>query len=327
VAEALVDASACAVPAGRRPVLLYACNGVDHAAWLEALRRAMPDVEIRVWPDAGEAGEIDYAFVWKYPPGLLAGLPALKGVFSLGAGVESIVADATIPPHVPIVRMVDPGLGAGMNEFVLMRVLHYHRQMPLHEANQRAHRWERLVPPLAEDRRVGLLGLGELGGRCARTLASLGFDVAGWSRSPRRIEGVRAYAGSGELDAFLERTEILVCLLPLTPDTEGLIDARTLARLPRGACLINVARGQHVVDADLLAALDSGHVAGATLDTFRVEPLPAEDPYWSHPRVTVVPHVAAITQVKSAARTLAASVAALARGELPAHTVDRSRGY
>lgn len=310
-----------------RPVLLYACTGVDTDAWLAALRESMPDVEIRVWPDVGDAHAIDFAFVWKYPPDLLASLPALKGVFSLGAGVESILADRTIPAHVPIVRMVDPGLAAGMNEFVLMRVLHYHRQMPQHEANQRQQRWERLVPPLAADRAVGILGLGELGSRCARTLAGLGFDVAGWSRGKRTLEGVRVFSGWEELPSFLARTEILVCLLPLTGETENLINRETLALLPRGACLINVARGQHVVDADLLAALDSGQLAGATLDTFREEPLPSGHPFWTNAGITVVPHVAAITQVRSAARTLAANVAALRRGEALAHAVDRTRGY
>lgn len=311
----------------RPPVLLYACNGVDTPSWLAELSAAMPDVSIRVWPQTGDVREIDYAFVWKYPPGLLASLPALKGVFSLGAGVESIIADPTIPAHLPVVRMVDPGLAAGMNEFVLMRVLHYHRQMPQHEANQRARRWERLVPPLAADRRVGILGLGQLGGMCARSLSRLGFDVAGWSRSPSRIEDIMTYSGWAALPTFLSRTDILVCLLPLTPETENVIDRERLALLPRGACLINVARGQHVVDADLIAALDSGHLAGATLDTFREEPLPTDHPYWAHPKITVMPHVAAITQIKSAARTLAANIAALHRGETPAHVVDRARGY
>ena len=165
--------------ADARPVSLYACTDIDDAAWLAALRDELGSMEIRVWPQIGAADEIDYALVWKYPPGLLASLPALKAVCSLGAGVESILADRTIPAHVPIVRLVDPGLAAGMNEFVLLRVLHYHRQIPEYEANQRRHVWGRLVPPLAEDRRIGILGLGELGGRCARTLAELGFDVAG----------------------------------------------------------------------------------------------------------------------------------------------------
>jgi glyoxylate/hydroxypyruvate reductase A len=214
-----------------------------------------------------------------------------------------------------------------MNEFVLLRVLHYHRQMPQHEQHQRLQRWERLVPPLPQDRRVGLLGLGELGGRCAATLVGLGFDVAGWSRAPRALPGVTGYSGRGQLPAFLARTEILVCLLPLTPETTDILNAQRLAQLPKGAYVINVARGQHIVDADLLAALDSDQLAGATLDVFREEPLPAGHPYWTHPKVTVVPHIAAITQVKTAAATLAANVRRAMRGEPLANVVDRSRGY
>ncbi len=307
--------------------MLYACNGVDSAAWLAALHRELPDIEIREHPNTGNPAEIDFAFVWKYPPGLLGTLPNLKAIFALGAGIESILADPSLPAQVPLVRMVDPGLAVGMNEFVLMRVLHYHRQMHLHESNQRARRWVRTVPPLPQDRRVGLLGWGELGSLCARTLIGLGFDVAGWSRSPRPDETARLYHGADQLDAFLARSDILVCLLPLTAETTGIINARTLAQLPRGAFFINVARGQHVVDADLLAALDSDQIAGATLDVFSVEPLPPEHPYWVHPKVTVVPHVAAITQVKTAARTLAANVRRVLAGEPLPHAVDRRRGY
>lgn len=315
------------VDGAARPVMLYACNGVDTPAWLTSLRAELPDIELREYPAVGAADEIDFAFVWKYPPGLLRTLPKLRAIFSLGAGIESILADPDLPRDVPLVRMVDPGLGIGMNEFVLMRVLHYHRQMPQHEANQRAQRWSRLVPPLPEDRRVGILGCGELGGRCARTLVGLGFDVATWSRSARRIEGAAAFSGADQLPAFLSRTEILVCLLPLTPDTAGIVNARSLALLPRGAFFINVARGQHVVDADLLAALDSGHVAAVTLDVFHTEPLPPEHRYWTHPSVTVVPHAAAITQIKTAARTLAGNVRRVLAGEVVPHAVDRSRGY
>ncbi len=310
-----------------RPVLLFACKGVETPAWLAAIQSELPDVEVREFPKVGDVEEIDFAFVWKYPPGLLRTLPRLRAIFSLGAGVESILADPDLPRDVPLVRMVDPGLAIGMNEFVLMRVLHYHRQMPQHEANQRVRRWARLVPPLPQDRQVGILGCGQLGGMCARTLLGLGFDVAVWSRGPKLIDGATMFAGAAQLGAFLARTEILVCLLPLTQDTAGIINARNLALLPRGAFFINVARGQHVVDADLLAALDSGHVEGATLDVFQTEPLPLEHRYWVHPRVTVVPHMAAVTQIKTAAHTLAGNVRRVLAGEPLPHAVDRARGY
>jgi glyoxylate/hydroxypyruvate reductase A len=317
----------CTVNGVTQPVLLYACNGVDTPAWLAAIRAELPDVEVREFPAVGDPQEIDFAFVWKYPPGLLRTLPLLRAIFSLGAGVESILSDPDLPPAIPLVRMVDPGLAIGMNEFVLMRVLHYHRQMPQHEANQRLQKWARLVPPLPQDRSVGILGCGQLGGMCARTLIGLGFDVAAWSRTPKNISGAKMYAGTEQLDKFLARTEILVCLLPLTPDTAGIINARNLSLLPSSAFFINVARGQHVVDVDLLAALDSGHIAGATLDVFQTEPLPPDHRYWDHPRVTVVPHMAAVTQIKTAARTLAGNVRRVLAGEPIADVVDRVRGY
>ena len=312
---------------GGSPVLLYACTGVDSEAWLSALRRELPEVEIRESLADGRAAEVDFAFVWKQPPGLLRQLPNVRAVFSLGAGVDSILGDPELPAGVPLIRMVDPGLAVGMNEFVLMRVLHYHRGMPEYESNQRLPRWEPRLPPLPEERRIGILGLGALGGLCARTLADLGFDVAGWSRTAKHLDGITTFAGDAGLAALLSRTQILVCLLPLTPQTEGILNRDTLAALPRGAFVINVARGQHVVDADLIAALDSGHIAGATLDVFREEPLPPAHPFWAHPRITVVPHVAAITQVKTAARTLASNIRVMLAGKAPPHVVDRTQGY
>ena len=311
----------------QRPVMVFACWGVDSAAWLLAIRSNLPEVEVREWPDIGDPADVDLAFVWKYPPGLLGSFPNLRAVFALGAGVESILRDSTYPTGVPLVRMVDPGLAIGMNEFVLMCVLHYHRQMHEHARHQKAHQWVRLVPPLPGDRKVGLLGLGELGTKCAMTLAGLGFDVAGWTRTPRVVPGVKAFAGWDQLPDFLARTEILVCLLPLTVDTANILNGERLALLPKAACVINLARGDHIVDADLIAALDSGHLAGATLDVFREEPLPPDHAYWDHPKVTVVPHIAAITQIGTAAETLGANVRRVLAGQPPGNVVSRERGY
>jgi glyoxylate/hydroxypyruvate reductase A len=313
--------------AAARPVVLIACQGVDTDAWLAALGRELPEAEVRVWPEAGDLAEITLAVVWRCPAGVLGRLPNLRGIFSLGAGVEAVLADPQLPASVPLVRLVDPGLATGMNEFVTMRVLHYHRDMDGYAADQRSHTWAPRAPPLPQDRRVGILGAGALGGLCARTLAGFGFDVASWSRSPRVIDGVRNYCGRDQLSDFLRRTEILVCLLPLTADTDGIINRRTLAELPRGAFLINVARGRHVVDEDLIEALDSGRLAAATLDVFREEPLPPQHPFWSHPKITVVPHISAVTQVATASRTVATNVRLLLAGCSVPDTVDRSRGY
>jgi len=308
----------------KNPTLLFACTGVDSAPWLAGLADEFPDLEVRLWPDLGDPAEIDYAFVWKPAAGIFEGLINLKLIFCLGAGVDALLKLDLLPPGIPLVRMVDPGLAIGMNEFVLMQVLHYHRRMHDYAALQREARWEPLDQKLPEDRVVGIMGLGNLGGTCAKTLASLGFDVRGWSRTPKQIEGVKSYE---DLDLFLRDIEILVCLLPLTPDTVGIVDAALLAKLPKGAYLINVARGPHVVDDDLLAALGSGQIAGATLDVFHQEPLPASHPYWRHGSVIVVPHCSALTQPKTAVRTLVANLRRAIEGQTVENIVDIARGY
>ncbi len=309
------------------PVLLYACTGIEPEPWIDAFRLHMPELEVRLWPDMGDPTDIDYVLAWKQPPGLLQSLPNLKVIFSMGAGVEHVLSDRTLPIGVPLVRMVDPGLTIGMVEFVLLSVLRYHRRLPEHEINQKAHRWQALTPKLPQDQRVGIMGLGELGAACAKSLVALGFDVAGWSRTPKLVAGVKSFHGPEGLAPFLNRTDMVVCLLPLTTETENIINAQTLAVLPRGAYVINAARGRHVEEEDLLAALDSGHIAGATLDVFRHEPLPPDHPFWSHPKVTVIPHCAALTQPKTAARTIADNIRRYLSGQPLLYVVDPARGY
>jgi glyoxylate/hydroxypyruvate reductase A len=310
-----------------RPVLLYACPLVPPEIWVPAFARGLPAVEVRLWPDIGDPAEIDYAFVWHPPAGLFPRLTGLRVIFSLGAGVESLLADPEIPREVPLIRMVDPSLAAGMNEFVLMQVLHYHRWMPEVAANQRARLWAPLRPPMARDRRVGVLGFGQLGAYCAESLARLGFDVAVWSRTPRGAAGLACFAGREQLRDFFARSEIVVCLLPLTPDTVGILAAEAFAAMPRGGFVINAGRGGHLVEADLLAALDQGQIAGATLDVFTVEPLPAEHPFWAHERITVVPHMAALTQPRTAVPVIADNIRRDRSGLPLLHVVDRDQGY
>lgn len=309
------------------PVLLFACAHVDQDAWLAAFAAADPGLTVRVWPDIGDAADIDYALVWKQPKGILSGLPNLKAIFSLGAGVEHVLLDDSLPAHLPLVRMVDPTLVTGMVEFVVMRVLHYHRHMPDYERFQRDRRWQPLGQTIASDRRVGILGLGELGAASARALAGFGFDVRGWSRTEKPLAGVRCFHGADGLEAMLAETEILVCLLPLTEETRGILNARTLSRLPRGAYLINAARGGHLVEDDLIPLLDSGQLAGATLDVFAVEPLPADHAFWAHPAITILPHAAALTHPKTASHIIAANIARHRAGGGLQNVVDRGRGY
>lgn len=295
--------------------------------WQDAITKLMPELDFRVWPEIGDPAEIEYALVWNPPKGELAKLPNLRVIFSMGAGIDHLASDPELPKGVPVVRMVDEGLTLGMTEFVVMAVLRHHRRLPEYEAQQRQKRWEQLLTPLAPDRKVGILGLGVLGADAAEKLAYLGFDVAGWSRSQKTLPGIESYAGEDGLRAFLKRTEILVCLLPLTESTKGILNSDTLGLLPKGASLINVARGGHMVPEDVLAALDSGQLADATLDVFPEEPLPASSPFWDHPKVLVIPHCASVTLPTTAAAKIAEGISAHRRGEALQNVVDFDRGY
>ncbi|MDF1720591.1 MAG: glyoxylate/hydroxypyruvate reductase A [Minwuia sp.] len=295
--------------------------------WREMMAEHLPGVEFRVWPDVGDRAEIDYALVWKPEPGLLASLPNLKAILSLGAGVDHIFADPDLPQGVPISRVVNDNMALRMREWVLLHVLSHHRRQREYNQLQRARVWRDLDQPHAGERRVGVMGLGELGGDAARHLAGIGFDVIGWSRSPRDVPGVRTFHGPDGLNAFLAETEILVSVLPLTPETTNMIDADFLSPLPRGASFINAGRGQQVVEADLIAALGSGALSEATLDVFQTEPLPVTHPLWTHPRVTVTPHIAAMTDPRALVRQVVQDIRRVEGGEQVTNLVDPTRGY
>lgn len=307
--------------------LLFISDSDDPAAWRTALTKHLPGLDMRVWPDVGAAADIEAALVWNHPRGALAQFPNLRAILSLGAGVNHILDDPELPADVPIARIVDPALASGMAEYATLAVLCYHRNFDVYERFQRERRWKRLPIPVAAQRRVGVLGLGEIGTACAQAIAALGFPVAGWSRTPKVLPGIRSYAGPDALSTFLAGTDILVCVLPLTPATRGIINRDLLAQLPRGAFVINIARGAHVVEADLIAALESGHIAGATLDVFADEPLPRDHPFWSHPRVLVTPHIASLTNPETAADGVVENLRRLADGRPLLHLVDRARGY
>jgi glyoxylate/hydroxypyruvate reductase A len=308
------------------PALLFISPEDMSGVWPEALARAMPALEVRVWPDAGDRAEIEYAVVWKPPADSLRALPNLRAIFSLGAGVDYLFSNTELP-EVPLVRLIDPALTEGMTEYVLYHVLRYHRYMGEYEAQQRQRVWRGLPQIRPGDRTIGIMGLGVIGGDAAGKLALLGFSVAGWSRRAKRLPHVRSFFGRDQLEAFLRRSEILVCVLPLTPETEGILNKNTLAALPRGACVISAGRGGHVIEEDLLAALDSGYIAGATLDVFHTEPLPVEHPFWTHPKVTVTPHIASITNPFTASMQVADNIRRLQQGEVLIGVVDRQNRY
>lgn len=307
--------------------VLFQSPDDDPDAWGRELAARVPGLDFRVWPHrVGDPAEVEAALVWKPPPGLLRSLPNLRCVLSLGAGVDALLADPTLP-DVPLCRLVDPSIAATMAEFVLAQALKYHRGLDAYARRQRRGEWRMDLPVPPARTVVGVMGLGELGAAAAAALAAHGFAVRGWSRSAKELPGVACFAGADGLGPFLEATAILVCLLPLTPGTRGILDAGLLARLPRGARLVNVARGAHLVEADLIDALDRGHLAHASLDVFADEPLPRDHPFWRHPRVDVTPHAAAYGLPEVAAEAVADNLRRLARGEPLRDVVDRARGY
>lgn len=313
-------------PLTGRPVLLFCSPEDPPDLWQAALAREMPDLEVRLWPEAGALEEIDHALVYKPPHGMLATLPNLRAIFSIAAGVDAIVADPDLP-DVPLVRMVDDNLRDMMSEYAIYAVLHFHREMPRFFAQMPHAEWNRGWPAYTADTAVGVLGLGAIGQDVAAKLGALGFAMHGWSRSPRTVAGVTCHHGDAGLLAMAAQVRYLVCVLPLTGETRGIIGRDLLAALPRGACVINIGRGGHVDDAALLAALEDGRVAGAFLDVFNTEPLPADHPYWAHPKVWITPHIAGELVPRSCARSVVANIRRLEAGEALPHTYDFDRGY
>lgn len=306
--------------------ILFHCPWENAAEWRRRIAEALPEAELKVWPELGDRRAIDFAFVWKPPPGALADLPNLKGVCALGAGVDDLLRQPDLPAA-PIARLVDPLMAERMAEYVVGQALRHHLRADDYAAQQRAGVWRRLPYKDASQRTVAVLGLGALGARAAERLAAQGFRVVGWSRSARRLAGIDCRHGADGLAALLPETEILVCLLPLTEATRGMLNARLFQRLPDGAALINVARGAHLVEADLLAALESGKLAGATLDVFAEEPPPEAHPFWRHPKILMTPHVSSLSEPRTAAPILAAQYRRAMRGEALRDLVDRAAGY
>lgn len=309
-----------------RLTLAFRSPGDHVEKWRAALAALLPDLTFLPWQDVTDPAAVDAALCWLPPEGWLASLPNLKIVHSLGAGVDHVLLDKLYPAHVPLVRLVDPHMTRAMTEYVTFQVLRLHLREPAYRRQQQAGQWK-AHSPRASERRVGILGLGELGAASAASLVGLGFDVAGWSRTAKALDGVTCFSGEDGFRAFLARTEILVCLLPLTPATEGILSAATFARMPRGAGIINVGRGRHLAEADLLAALDSGQLSEAVLDVFPKEPLESGHPFWTHERIVVTPHVAALTNPATASLVVAENLRRLVQGEAWPDRVDLASGY
>jgi glyoxylate/hydroxypyruvate reductase len=291
------------------------------------LSHLLPESEVFLADQDMDRNQIDYAVVWRPEPGWLKTFVNLKCILSVGAGIDHILCDPELPTNFPIIRTTSEDLNIRMREYVCLHVLRLHRRLAEVEAAQVARQWNQIIEPPAYERRVGIMGLGNLGGDCARTLAGFGFDVTGWARSERQIDGVHVFAGDEGRVEFLKGVQILVCMLPLTPETEGILNAKLFRNLPMGASLINAARGQHLVDADLLSALESGQIGSATLDVFHEEPLPGDHPFWDHPKVLVTPHIASLIDPVAGGQRIADNILRFEAGEAIDDLVDLTKAY
>jgi glyoxylate/hydroxypyruvate reductase A len=315
--------------------VLFAIDDADFESWVRLARDTAPGLALvldKVPADGAPADlpeypGIRYCLSWRPRKGLYSRARDLKAVFALGAGIERLLADPDLPPHLPLVKMSEPGLTEAMTHYVLWRTIHHHRRFWELEAAQREARWLPQNYPAPWDRKVGVMGLGALGEVVAATLRQFGFQVRGWSRSPKAIGGISCYAGPGALAEFLDGLEVLICLLPLTPETTGLLNADVFRGLAPGAGLINAGRGGHLNESDLLMALDSGQLSAASLDVASVEPLPKEHPFWGHPRIFITPHIAADTAPATGLREIQRQIERFEAGQALDHVVDRARGY
>ena len=299
----------------------------DRSGWVAAMRSLDPALKVEVWPEISDPGAVEFAVCWKQPPHVLEQFPNLKCISSIGAGVEHLLNDATVPVGIPLVRLVDEELKQSMAEYVLLGVLEHFRRFSGYRRQQEQAEWDELKIPHISDPGIGIMGLGEIGQYVGGKLSDVGFRVHGWNRSRKPTGQIQVFSGRDELGGFLKNTDVLVCLLPLTAETENILNAQTFNQLPPGAYLINAGRGDHLVENDLLSALDSGQLSGALLDVFREEPLPKEHPFWNHEKITVTPHVASITNPVSASAVVVENYRRVLNNEPLLNLVDVGSGY
>ena len=311
------------------PIVAIQCPGDGPAPWVAALKAEMPGVDARAAKEitGDDLARVDIAITWQAPKGMLASFPNLRLIQSIGAGVDHVLEDDTRPMHVPIARLVDPTMAVSMTHHIVMQILRWHRENDRIERNRADRIWPRNVSFDTRRLKVAILGLGALGTHLSRALTALEITNTGWTRSPREVEGVNTVAGAEALDALLAKATVVVCLLPLTDQTEGILSAEMFAKLPKGAFLVNVGRGGHLVEDDLIPALDSGQLSAAALDVFRKEPLPADHPFWSDERIYLTPHIAAEVTPENASVVFAQNIARLRAGAPPTGLVDLDRGY
>lgn len=306
--------------------ILYKADPVRGEVWRTIFADAFPQRPFHIWPSDLPMDELEYLIAWTPPPEPFSAMPQLKAIFSVGAGVDQLDLH-TLPSHVPLVRLIDPSTTAYVAEYVAMGVLALHRDLVAYGDQQRRKDWRQLAIMPASTRRVGFLGLGQLASRAIELLRPFGFQMSGWSRRAHHIDGVASHVGEDGLEEIVSGSDILVCLLPLTDSTRGILDRNLFTRMPQGAALLHAGRGAHLNEDDLLAALDSGHLRAAMLDVTNPEPLPQASRLWSHPKVLLTPHIASLTRPETAARIVIDNISRLERGESPIGLVDRLDGY
>lgn len=306
-------------------LIIYEAENLE--IFTNELKRSIPELDIQIWPEVSNPEKIDAVLTWKPPLGVMNKFPNLKAIISFGVGVEQILRDPSIPENVPIVRIVEPGLTSRMTEYILLAVLRFHRQAFAYQRLQQERSWQPLPLPETNTCKIGILGMGILGKDAAAKLSYLGFPVRGWSRTPKNIDGIECFHGREQLKICLSECKILICLLPLTPETKGILNHETFSALPKGSYLINVARGQHLVEKDLLTALDSGQLSGACLDVFDKEPLPANHPFWLHSQITITPHVATQTDSEYWTKSIVETINDVRAGVTLKNVVNRQQGY
>lgn len=307
--------------------LLFIAPDLEIPPYVEQLQALDSELDIRIWPEIGDADDIELVLTWNHPLGELRNFKNLKCIASFGAGVDHILRDPNLPQGVPVTRVVQSSMPQFMSEFVILSALNYCRQFDIYKKDKVEKRWKPRIPLLARDICIGIMGMGQLGTDAATKLVQLGFTVSGWSRTPKTMPGVLSFAGDDALADFLSQANILICLLPLTPATKGILNRNTFEKLPPGAYLINVARGEHLVEEDLLDALECGHLSGACLDVFNIEPLPEDHPFWDHPNIMITPHISSLTDPKAVMPQILDNYHRIKSGKPLLHVVDIARGY
>ncbi len=304
--------------------VLVISPGRDPKPWVEAFKKGNPGIPVYAYPEAHDPDEIEYVISWKHPRGIFKHYPNLRVIASMGAGVDHIICDPEIPLHVVITRIIDEQLAEDMCDFVLALVLDHLRNISFHH---NIHAWEPIPYKRIEEQHIGIMGLGFMGSAVAQTLLKNRFKISGWAKTPKKLAGINTYSGEKQLEKFLKISTILICLLPLTQETENILNKELFKKLPKGGYLINVARGEHLVEYDLLEMIDKGHLSGASLDVFRIEPLPREHVFWDHPRIKITPHIASITNPPMVEPQLTDNYRRMREGKELKNTIERNLGY